>query len=238
MSSTDDAYRLAQLLKEQRELVMRTHGEGQLYQTDESARIAEIRSECVALVDRYFREVLQPILINRFPGKLTREKCLGSEKAPLGAVVQFTQLLNDFFIQVLSTDNDPFWRKTTAVELRNYASIAISNRGVRDALRRRRKQHATPEDIDGFLEDQLAQEIEDRISITGADAADVVEVINQWETYGNVAQKKYARLLRLHYVAGMSMTEVAGDMDASLATIYRWHQEALIAVRQELQIRI
>ncbi|MCA9130020.1 MAG: hypothetical protein KDB22_23190 [Planctomycetales bacterium] len=241
MSDIKDAKRLRDLLDRQSHLL------GSLKPvTQPEQRIAiekelnNVRRQCIELVDRYFRQVLHPILRQRFPGKITDLQTDISRSAPVNVVVQFTQLVNDFFVQVLDDPkfDNPFWKKQTLVELRNYASIAISHHGLIDALRRRKKQEAIGDDgVRQVYEDQIAIEVEQQLAETGIDPADAAEVINDWEEAGNRDQQKYARLLRLHYITGMSMEQVAADMDLNIKTAYRVRQQALTAVRAELSAR-
>lgn len=240
MSAFDDAEQLAELLRKQRTLTEALESE-----TDPTRRNAirqerrQVRLSCVELVNTYLRLVLHPILLARFPQKVSRPQKSGREKTPVGQINQFTQLLNDFFVKVLSKFDDPFWRKTSAIELRNYASIAISNGGIRDALRRRSKQENLGEEgLSNNFEDQLAIEIVARFKGTRIDPADAMEIINRWQTEGDNVQQNHARILRLFYVAGMSMEEVQHDMNLTQSTAYRRRDEAIKAVREQLEASI
>ncbi len=213
MSEIEDARKLAELLKQQRELAIALK---QLRGANEIAiscdQLHEIRHQCIELVDRYFRQALLPILAKRFPGYVTYHADKPNKQAPVNVVVQFTQLLNDFFIQVLSTFDDEFWKKRSAIELRNYASIAISRQGVLNALRRRKKQEPLNElALELALDDQFAADFEDRFRETGIDPADAMEIIQRWNE-GDDRQRRHAMVLRLYYVTEMTDSEVQDDL--------------------------
>lgn len=237
MSEFEDAEQLATLLRQQRDLTHALESESDpLRRKAIREQRRAVRLSCIELVDTYFRIVLHPILLSRFPHEVSRRQAAVSQKTPVNVMSQFTQLLNDFCVQVLSKFDDPFWRKTSAIELRDYASIAISNRGIRDALRRRSKQERLGDDgLHSRFEDQLAQEIDKRFNGTGIDPADALEIINRWQAKGDTTQQDQARILRLFYVAGMSMEEVQHDMNLSQSTAYRRREQALQAVRDQLE---
>lgn len=239
MSESADAKKLATLLDQQRQLLESRAKVGKGTERDAiENELRSIRGECIELVDRYFRQVVHPILQKRFPRKVAGKQSKVTQKAPVNTVAQFTQLLNDFFVQVLDDPKfeNPFWKKQTVIELRNYASITISNNGLIDALRRRKRQADLGDAaVRSRFEADLAIEVSQRFAESGVEPSDAVEIINDWETNGEPDQRQVARLLRLRYVAGMSMNEVAEDMGISLATAYRHEKNALTAIRAQLE---
>jgi len=223
MSEINDAKSLAVLLTRQREPGL----------SEEERQ--QIRLQCIELVDRYFRHQLQPILTRRFPRVVTTTPLGSGPTRPLGNEVQFTQLLNDFFVRVLTEHDDPFWKKHSAVELRNYASIVISNRGVRDALRRRKKQRRLGlQEAYDALEEKIAADFEFRFAETKIDPEDAIRIINAWDHSGTPREKEFARILRLFYLSGMRMEDVASDMGIGLSTAYKKLACALTALYEQL----
>ncbi len=237
MSEADDATRLATLLGRQREAALA------ISQTRETAnrellaaQLKAIRNECLILVERYFRQTLRPVLAKRFPGKGIQSAPAKQQLHSNDAIFRYSELVSDFFVQVQSKVDDPFWKKDSAIELRNYASTVISN-DIRDALRRRKKQEPLDEDkLRDSFDDQLAVEVEqrflaDKITI---DPADVLDVLDQWQQSDDEHLQKLAMLMRHRYVSGMTMPQIAADLKASEPTAYRWHTQALQKLRGTL----
>lgn len=231
-----DAEQLANLLRRQRELSLASVPSGSTDQAAAAKReVTEIRRDCIQLVERYFRAHLQPILAKRFPNKGLHPAHQTYSSAREGQF-RYTELINDFFLQVLSRFDDPFWRSDSAIALRNYASIVISNHGVRDALRRRKKQKPLPEaDLRETFEDQLAAEVESRFGRLGLeyDAGDLLDVVQQWEKAGGHFQQ-LATLIRHLVVSGMTPAQVQADLNISRATFHRWYGKATDMLRQTL----
>jgi len=226
MSAENDAERLAELLRMQREAgleMAQTRNPEKRSQL--IARVKQVRDECLVLVDEYFRQSLRPVLAARFPGK-------GLHAGE--AMFRYTELVNDFFVQVLATFDDPFWQKDSAIELRNYASIVISNHGIRDALRRRKKQKPFPGDqAEESLEDRLAADVEQRFVAAGIviDPTAILDVLEQWRKSSDQHLQALAMLMRHKYVSDMTMQQIAADLKVSVATAYRRHEEALQKLR-------
>jgi DNA-directed RNA polymerase specialized sigma24 family protein len=223
MSAYDDANRLANLLEKQREATIAVRH--------------TLRNECLELVDCYFRQTLRPVLAGRFPGKGLQSAPVNETVHSNDAMFRYTELMNDFFVQVLSRFDDPFWQKHSAIELRNYASISISNRGVRDVLRRRKKQQPlTDEQVKDSFDELLAADIESRFTEAGLeiDPADTLEILEHWRNSANDELQKSAMLLRHQFISGMTMQQIADDMDAPLTTVYRWRTQAVAAMRKAL----
>lgn len=237
MSEQNDATRLAALLTRQRDATFELAVARDATERERLAcEIKQTRNKCLELVDRYFRQTLRPVLARRFPGKGIQtappKDRIHSNDAPF----RYTKLINDFFVQVLSNLDDPFWEKDSAIELRNYASTVIS-RDVLDALRRRRKVKPLTEDqVRTSYEDQLAAEVERsfRAERFGLDLVDVLEIVDQWQRSGDERQRKMAVLLQHKYVADMTMEQVANDLRISLSTAYRYHERAIASLRETL----
>ena len=235
MPETDDAARLAKLLSEIRDGMLA------ISQTRDPAKrqsLAELmigkRAECLTLVERYFRQTLRPVLAKRFPGKGIQSAPAKQQLHSNDAMFRYTELANDFFVQVLSKVDDPFWKKDSAIELRNYASIVISNHGIRDALRRRKKREPLNEEqLRDSLEDQLAAEVEQRFVAAGItiDPADVLDLLDQWEQSSDEQLRKLAMLMRHKYVSDMTMQQIADDLKTPYSTTCCWHNEALQKLR-------
>lgn len=235
MPETEDATRLAELLSQHREATIaisqtRDPAKRELL----GARMKKVRDECLTLVERYFRQTLRPVLAKRFPGKGLQSAPAEQQFHSNDAMFRYTELVNDFFVQVLSKVDDPFWKKDSAIELRNYASIVISNRGIRDALRRRKKREPLAEEqLHDSLEDQLAAEVEQRFVAAGVtiDPADLLDRLDQWQQSDDEHLQKLAMLMRHKYVADMTMQQIADDLKTPVKTVYRWHAEALHKLR-------
>ena len=234
LPETEDATRLAELLSQHREATIAiSQTRDPAKQELLAAQVKKVRAECLTLVEHYFRQTLRPVLAKRFPGKGLQSAPAKQQLHSNDAMFRYTELVNDFFVQVLSKVDDPFWKKDSAIELRNYASIVISNRGIRDALRRRKKQQPLDEELHDSLEDHLAGEVEQRVIAAGItiDAADVLDRLDQWEQSSDEHLQKLAMLMRHKYVADMTMQQIADDLKTSQPTAYRWHAEALQKLR-------
>ena len=232
MSESEDVNQLAQLLREQKELAIKL---AKLTGNDKESALKRLnakRSKCLELVDRYFRQVLEPILTRQFAGKVHRGSQNLDGEANVGVMVQFTQLLNDFFVQVLSKFEDPFWEKTSAIELRNFAAWAIAN-DVRDELRRRNTGEGANESY--FWKSKFADEAQQRSHEIGVDLSDALDVIEQWETHSEQDFREYASLLRHFYISGMSMEEISSELSINVKTAYRKKQRAISELRQQLE---
>jgi len=236
MSEAQDAKRLAGLLHRLQEVSIRRTGDPSK-PIETTNEVESIRGECLELVDRYFRQTLRPALAARFPEKGIQSAPVAESAYSNDVMFRYTELVNDFFVQVLSNFDDPFWKKNSAIELRNYASIVISNHGVRDALRKRKKQQAIGESaVHATFEEQLAAEIETRFSNDeqNLDPAEAMELLHRWEASDDEKLRRDARLLRLFYVCGMKVEDIAEDMKTPLKTAYRWKAAALKKMRQQL----
>ena len=236
MSEKNDVKRLADLLKEQRDATL------ELAVTRDPAERERLTCDVKAkrdqweLVDRYFRQTLRPVLAKRFPGKGIQSAPHNERVHSNDVMFRYTELVGDFFVQVLSKFDDPFWKKDSAIELRNYASTVIS-RDILDGLKRRRKrEQLTDEQVRTAFEDQLAAEVEQKFFAEGLglDLADVLETIDQWQRCGDDRQQKMAVLLRHKYVSEMTMQQIADDLKIPLSTTYRYHTEAIASLRDIL----
>jgi len=222
MSESQDVERLVELLHAQRA----ASGWG--------AEVLEIRKQCLELVDRYLRTTLRPVLVKRFPHKGLESAPAKQELYSTDAMFRFTDLLQDFFVQVQSKFDDPFWKKDAAIQLRDYASAVISN-NIRDALRRRKRQESfDDEQLHDALEEQLVQECEQRLkSEINLELSDVLETLHQWSESTDQQLQELALVLRHSYVSGMTLEQIAADLGISLATAHRRRQEALQRLREK-----
>ena len=230
MSDFKDAELLAELLTEQREAskalaATRIQEERQRLER----KVNKIRRQCIEVVDVYFRKALRPVLAQRFPQKGLQAPPNNQDVYSNDAIARYTELINDFFVQVLSMSDDEFWRRKTVIELRNYASIAIS-RDMIDVIRRRRKQEPLDDDvIHSTFEDQLAAEVEQRFVADKLtlEPADALHKVDEWERSSDEESRTLAALIRHKYVSGMTMDQIADDLGVSKATAYRLHKEAI-----------
>lgn len=235
MSESADVQRLASLLTQQQKTsrtLAGTKDSGERKRLEEEIR--KIRHECLELVDRYFRLALRPVLAKRFPGKGVQSAPKGQEVHSNDAIVRYTELISDFFVQVLATSHDEFWQKKSAIELRNYASTAIS-RDIIDVIRRRRKQSPLDDkQVRSTFDDQLATEVNQRFVADKLmlDPVDVLEAVEHWEVTNDPHLQKLASLIRHRYVSGMTMPQIAADLDVASATAYRLHDEAILKLRE------
>lgn len=235
MSESTDIQRVARLLTQQQatsELLARTVDSEECIRLEDEIR--KIRHECLELVDPYCRLALRPVLAKRFPGKGVQSAPKGQEVYSNDAVVRYTELINDFFVQVLAMSDDEFWKKKSAIELRNYASTVISN-NIRDLIRHRRKQASLDDNqVRSTFEDQLAVEVNQRFVADRLmlDLEAVLETLDQWELSRDPYLQKLASLIRHKYVSGMTIPQIAADLDVSPATAYRLLHEAFLKLRE------
>lgn len=238
MSENELAEQLAQKMRQQLEL------RSQVEQMQDAAKIAaavkqldSLRNDCIELMERYFRLNVYPMIARRFPGKIGPDKY----------VAQFTQLLSDFFIEIKQRFDDPLWVKTSPAELRGYASTVIT-RDVHDLMRRNRiGEEATAAYA---LKQAIAQDAEQRMAEDHLNLKQVLEIFERWDASENDELRNFAQVLRLYYIVeltddevdrdaaitlkGRTLAEISQQVGKPIATVGRWRQQALAALRDEI----
>jgi RNA polymerase sigma factor (sigma-70 family) len=243
MNRTNDAEFVANLLKDIRELSIQQAALSDQSKKEKARLQSEIgskRRQCLTLVERYFRETLRPLLAKRFPDKGLQSPPSEQELFSNDKVFRFTELVSDFFLEVLEKCEDPFWKKGSAIELRNYASTVISN-DIRDELRRNRKQSPLGEaTVRDTFEAQLAADVESRFKNDGVSdyLVEALEIIDVWAASHEELVRTYGIALRLRFVAGMTLEEIAKDLATSVATADRRVKSGLEKLKEQLHSKI
>lgn len=234
MREQELATQLGRKMKQQLKLrsqINRMHDSSEIHVAIE--RLEQLRNECIELMEQYFRRTVYPMIAKRFPGKIGPDKY----------VAQFTQLLADFFIEIKQRFDDQLWIQTSPAMLRDYASTVIS-RDVYDLLRRYRigseaaSVHA--------LKTAIAKDAERRMAEDQLNLKQVLEILEKWDRSGTEQQRKFAQVIRLYYIvelnddevdrdAGLTLKEIAERTGTPLATVARWREKALEALRKDVE---
>lgn len=226
MSDTNEPTRLAELLREQMVLASDLERLSGREAEEASNRLREVQAEGFSIMADYFSKVLYPSLKKQFPDKLSR-----SESADGKQVMAFTELVQDFFITVRNQYRDEKWVFECPRELRNLAACVI-RRDILNGIRQR-NCHASHHERIGVVQ-QIASDTRERLAEVALELEPVMTLLDRWDSMGSKMQQRHARIIRLHYILELTMSEVAEDLSATLSTTYRHHQDALNALRDEL----
>ncbi|MEM7785239.1 MAG: hypothetical protein AAF939_21485 [Planctomycetota bacterium] len=256
MSESQDVQKFTETLKRQRALSVQLEsltGNARKTAQDE---IKELRRVCLQLVEKHFHECISQKVAQKFPQKVLQGQHTPIKKRELGVVAQFTELLNDFFVEVLGKDDSVWWKLETPIELRNYATRALINRAI-SKIRRQEKFIPVGDDkVTEMFHAQVAQEICSRFRSNDINPEKALELIQRWDEGDDELFRKYALVLRLTFVAAMKdhqiendlkntfdlrdvplplpLKEVAKRVGAPLSTVGRWKLLALQELRKQL----
>ncbi|MDA1017656.1 MAG: hypothetical protein O3A00_24755 [Planctomycetota bacterium] len=169
---------------------------------------SHVEGDILELVDTYFRRSLRPVVARVFGTSVVGNS--GNDGR-----CRYTEMVNDFFVKVLDKRPDAFWKAKTAKALRTWASVVIANQ-MRDTLRRMKHGRTIATDILPLLEQRRAY-FQARYCKLFEEFLDQLAV---WDASPDKSLQFQARVLRHHYVDGMTWKDVAeqlsikrGDVD-------------------------
>ena len=182
-------------------------------------RRPKLEDELFRLVDKHFREALKPFLLSKF----------GPAAGKDGAA-RYTAMMNDFFIKVLASRPDAFWRAKSALELRKWVSRVVSNLMI-DHLRRE-KRHEPITDAIAPLVDERKVFFREK---TGLEfAAEVLEIVEGWCQGNDPGKKRRGLVLRHRYVDGMTRAQISEQLELTTHEVRKAHDEGIAALREEI----
>lgn len=182
------------------------------------------RDECIEIVDRYFRLSLKPQL---------ESQC--DKVSADSNVARFTEMLNDFFVEVIQSDKSQFWQETSPKALRSYVATALSRDAI-DIIRRRKKiRELAEDDLNVAYNKMVVEEFESNCLNEQMDSSEVSEAIARWQNSDEPELAESARLLEMRYACGSSVEEIAKDLNCSEATAYRRLEAAKDRIRAAFQ---
>lgn len=222
-----NAKRLADLMREQQELVM------QIGTID--SRIKSIRSQCVEVMNEILREDLPSVLRNGFSDLNWKGSTKGPSRNPVDRRAQMTELLNSYFSKILERFDDPVWKLQAPKQFRGYLITAIRHSLI-DILRRK-KQKDIGEDAVAtefqqvILNDFESQLQKDRIEI---DPETILLIIEEWSNSQDEELKLLARIVSSRYLSERKMKQIAEEFGKSENTIRKQIHKAFAMIRKRI----
>ena len=175
--------------------------------------------ELVGLVATHFEEALKPLLLSKF-----------GSAAGKGGAARYTQMMNDFFVKVLSSRPDAFWRAKSAKELRKWASVVVTRQMI-DHLRRENRYEADTEAIAPLVHEREVCFREK----TGLEFDfGVLEIVEAWSKSTNADIKRRGLVLRHRYVDGMTRIQIAEQLDITEYDVRKAHDEGIAILREQI----
>ena len=193
---------------------------------DEDARPA-LEDALLRAISEHFNRELRPALARKFRGRTAADTS-----------IRYTQMVHDFFVQVLDRRDDRFWRAKSLRALRSFASKVIQHR-ILDVLRRQRHRSDLGEEgLGEQLDDQALGELaHDRAAHFwtqhGLDYERVLQCLERWQARGG-KQRRWAAVIRHRYVDGMPYEQIAEQLEVRRKTVQNLKSQALVELRREL----
>ncbi|MEZ6113402.1 MAG: sigma factor-like helix-turn-helix DNA-binding protein [Pirellulaceae bacterium] len=96
------------------------------------------------------------------------------------------------------------------------------------------------------LKTAIAKDAERRMAEDQLNLKQVLEILEKWDRSGTEQQRKFAQVIRLYYIvelnddevdrdAGLTLKEIAERTGTPLATVARWREKALEALRKDVE---
>ncbi|MFN0054528.1 MAG: hypothetical protein ACKV0T_20320 [Planctomycetales bacterium] len=161
--------------------------------------IVAMEKEVLTIVDDHFRSSLRGIMTKLFGADMA------SKNQHQEVALRFTEMLNNFFVKILETRHDAFWRARTAKDLRKWASTVNANL-MRDALRRDKRGREILEQISPLLEDRQ-RHFQKTAHIELTD--EVIDAMSHWADSEDESDRMLGRILIHRYLDGMPYMEIA-----------------------------
>ena len=185
------------------------------------SQLQRIEQEIIGIVSTYFQQALRPAIT----------KVFGRQVSSAGgdASLRYTAVINDFFVKVLETRPDAFWRAKTAKDLRTWSSVVVANQ-MRDYLRRKQKHREILAEIAPLVE-QRQQHFRDRFGIEFDDA--VLECLARWRSDEATETSQMGWVLTHRYVDGMPYDDIAQQLDIPKQSAYRLRERGIEILRRK-----
>jgi DNA-directed RNA polymerase specialized sigma24 family protein len=205
-----DEQRLAELLKRRRELNGRDE--------DEDKRVER---DIVDIIYRHLYDALRPQFLARY-GATVGEAHPGT---------RFTDLLNEFFVRVLTRFPDALARLNTAKDLRGYVAQSLTNL-MRDHLGRAKHERSGNDELLACLIEERQQQLQRDCPEVEFD--EVMARLAAW-SQGDPRHRRLAEILQRQYVSGDDADTVQRDLGISRSAFFRLRAEAFRELRRDLQ---
>ncbi|MFN6104155.1 MAG: RNA polymerase sigma factor [Planctomycetaceae bacterium] len=199
--------------------VVRRTAEGHARQpTPLETELLQVEGEILEIVAGYLRASLPGLMAKRFGHQVV---------AKVDPVHRFSAMLSEFFVRVLETRPDPFWRARTALDLRRWATTVMGNL-MCDALRHQRSQQKRTEELWMLLQPLVVERNRRFRKASGQELDDdVLELLEIWRNADDSRQRAVGQVLYEHYVVGTPYREIAETQGCSVETIYNRRDEGL-----------
>src|SRR5262249_28508494 len=131
------------------------------------------------------------------------------------------------FVKVLDKRPDGFWRAQSAIELRKWTSVVVSNQ-MRDYLRRQRRYRDLDEVLRPLIEERQAF-FRQKTGMTFS--SQVADVLAAGPRDAGPARQAHAWVLRHRFVDGMPRDRIADQMNLSIHAVRKLLDDAIVALR-------
>jgi len=220
------AHRLRQQLSGP--IVLRTASGQPRQPTAEEAEVLRVEGEILEIVSGYLRASLPGLMAHRFGNRVV---------AGVDPVHRFSAMLSEFFVRVLETRPDPFWRAQTALDLRRWATTVMGNLML-DALRHQRSHQRRGEELAQLLQPLIAERNRRFRKSSGSELDnEVLELFEIWRNAADPRTRQVGQVLHEHYVVGIPYREIAEGLGCSVETVYNRRDEGLDWLEQRRQRR-
>ena len=213
---TKDERRLIELLDEYTEIETQLENASGKKLSRLKAEKEKLREEILTIVDRHFRRNLKPMMTKLF----------GKEVLQENAEIQFTCMLNDFFVKILGSNPDEFWKAKTTRSLTTWSSVVLANL-FRDTLRRRKAGRKVLSNFEQLVK-KRQEHFERQIGIKLERA---LEELDRWEQSDDEELSQMAAVIRHRYIDGMKYPEIAEQMLIDTETLNRLRDKAMERLR-------
>jgi RNA polymerase sigma factor (sigma-70 family) len=187
------------------------------------SQLQQVEQEIIGIVSSYFQRALRPAITKVFGRQVS--------SAAGDASLRYTAVINDFFVKVMETRPDAFWRAKTAKDLRTWSSVVVANQ-MRDYLRRKQKHREILAEIAPLVE-QRQQHFRDRFGIEFDDS--VLECLARWRIDSAAETSQMGWVLTHRYVDGMPYDDIAQQLNISKQSAYRLRERGIEILRHKFQ---
>jgi hypothetical protein len=208
--TTSDEERLAELLKQRRELNGRD---------DDATR--RLEREILDIIYRHLYDALRPQFVVRY----------GATVDGRNVTMQFTTLLNEFFGHVLAQSSDPVDELLTKQSLCGYVARSLTYL-MRDHFRQAKRERSRDEDFLACLIQERRHQFE--LEFPGLDFADVTARLAEWSE-ADLRHQRMAVILQRQYISGADPEVIRRGLGISKTEFYRLRSEALQELRRHLE---
>lgn len=144
--------------------------------------------------------------------------------------VQYTEMVNEFFVKLLQNRADGFWNVDTEADLRGFVSTVILNQ-VRDYFRAQKRGRQVLSEITPFVK-QRQSYYEERYETTFEDF--VTKELVQWRDSGDETLMLRALVLEDHYIGGVKWGDIARQRGLSDEALLKIRRAAIEQLRKRI----